>query len=120
MRLSEFAPAESKHSSSAIELLVDDPGHPNDVVSRVSIVAEALGFGSQILDHLAGTVAGVEDIRQHLRTRFFERHISQYSKSRRNAPLYWQLATKSASYSIWLYLHTLSKDSLYKVQNDHV
>lgn len=81
MRLPEFAPAESKDCSSAVELMVDDPGHPNDIVSQVTIVAEDLGFGSQILDHLASKSAGVEDIRQHLRTKFFESHISQYSKS---------------------------------------
>lgn len=120
LRLPRFAPAESRHSSSAIELMVDDPGHPNDIVSKVSIAAEALGFESQFLDYLAGKCGGVEDIRQYLRTRFFESHISQYSKSRRSAPVYWQLATKSASYSIWLYSHALSKDILYKLQNDYV
>jgi hypothetical protein len=33
-------------------------------------------------------------------------------------PLYWQLATPSASYSVWLYLHAFTKDTLFRVQND--
>src|SRR5262249_54059081 len=43
-----------------------------------------------------------------------------YSKSRRKAPIYWQLATPSGSYSIWLYIHAFSKDTLFRVQNDYV
>ena len=42
-----------------------------------------------------------------------------YSKSRRKAPIYWQLATTSASYSVWLYIHAFTKDTLFRVQNDY-
>ena len=42
-----------------------------------------------------------------------------YSKSRRRAPLYWHLSTPSASYSVWLYFHSFSKDTLFRVQNDY-
>jgi hypothetical protein len=42
-----------------------------------------------------------------------------YSKSRRKAPIYWQLATPSASYSVWLYIHAFSKDTLFRAQNDY-
>ena len=52
------------------------------------------------------------------RHRFFGAHVSAYSKSRRKAPIYWQLATSSAAYSVWLSYHCLTKDSLYKVLND--
>ena len=43
-----------------------------------------------------------------------------YTKSRRKAPIYWQLATPTASYSVWLYLHDLNKDTLFRVQADYV
>ena len=118
--LPERAPAEPTDRAFAIELLVDDPGHPNDIVSRVTSVAEALGFESQSLNNIALKSAGVEDLRQHLRTKYFEIHISQYSKSRRKAPVYWQIATSTSSYSIWVYLHAVTKDTLYKVRHDYV
>ena len=50
----------------------------------------------------------------------FPLHIKMYSKSRRKAPVYWQLATPSASYSVWLYIHAFTKDTLFRVQNDYV
>ena len=56
--------------------------------------------------------AGSVDLRGWLRSSFFEHHIKRYSKSRRKAPIYWQLATPSASYSVWLYIHAFSKDTL--------
>ena len=51
---------------------------------------------------------------------FFDLHRAQYSEGRRKAPIYWHLATPTASYSIWLYVHSLTSDTLYQVQNDYV
>ena len=47
-------------------------------------------------------------------------HQNVLSKSRRKAPIYWQLATPSVSYSVWLYVHAFTKDTLFRVQNDYV
>ena len=38
----------------------------------------------------------IRDLRRHLRDRFFPAHLSQYSASRRSAPLYWQLGAVQA------------------------
>ena len=51
---------------------------------------------------------------------FFEQHLKRYSKSRRKAPIYWQLATPSASYSVWLYAHRLTPDTFFHVLHDVV
>ena len=61
-----------------------------------------------------------ENLRAWLAKEFFPLHIKKYSKSRRKAPIYWQLATPSASYSVWLYIHAFTKDTLFRVQNDYV
>ena len=47
-----------------------------------------------------------------------EHHLKRYSKSRRKAPLLWQLGTPSGRYSVWLYAHRLTRDSLFRIQND--
>jgi hypothetical protein len=60
------------------------------------------------------------DLRQWFREGFFEDHIKRYSKSRRKAPIYWQLATSSASYALWIYYHRLTKDTFYRALNDFV
>lgn len=39
---------------------------------------------------------------------------------KRQAPIYWQFATPSANYTVWLYYHRFTNDILYKVLNDYV
>jgi hypothetical protein len=119
LHLPERPPAESNDRVRGLEVMVDDPGHQDDILLRVTKVAEAMGFGELDID-LVAKGAGAEDIRQYIRKEFFDSHISKYSKSRRSAPVYWQIATKSASYSIWLYSQSISKDTLYNIQNDYV
>jgi hypothetical protein len=59
-------------------------------------------------------------LRQTLARTFFQSHIKAYSRSRRKAPIYWQLATPSADYSVWIYIGTFNKDTILRVQNDYV
>ncbi len=89
-------------------ILVDDEGHTDDLAARAQAVAERV------------QVDVPENLRAWLARDFFPLHIRMYSKSRRKAPIYWQLATPSASYSVWLYIHAFSKDTLFRVQNDYV
>jgi hypothetical protein len=91
-------------------VFVDDPGHADDLATRVTAVHERVGAPAPAPDALRRTLA--KD--------FFPAHIRMYSKSRRKAPIYWQLATPSASYSAWLYIHAFGKDTLFGVQNDCV
>lgn len=91
-------------------VLVDDLGHKDDFVHRVTAVYE----------RVSEPTPDAEALRRTLARDFFATHIKMYSKSRRKAPIYWQLATPSASYSVWLYIHAFSKDTVFRVQNDYV
>lgn len=91
-------------------VFVDDPGHADDLAARVTAVYDRVGETPPAPDALRRTLA--KD--------FFPAHIRMYSKSRRKAPIYWQLATPTASYSVWLYIHAFGKDTLFRVQNEYV
>ncbi|RWD70279.1 hypothetical protein [Mesorhizobium sp.] len=99
---------EGEEPAQRADILVDDEGHDDDLASRARAVAERVHV------HLP------EKLRSWLAREFFPLHIKMYSKSRRKAPIYWQLATPSASYSVWLYIHAFNKDTLFRVQNDYV
>lgn len=104
-------------------VLVDDPGHPRDLFAAARAVFDTV-FGNDA-DARWQEAAGILDPKNHdLRTflarTFFEQHIKRYSKSRRKAPIYWQLATPSASYSIWLYAHRLTRDTFFHLLNEVV
>lgn len=89
------------------DILVDDEGHADDLAARVVAIADRVRIDVP------------ESLRGWLAKEFFPLHIKMYSKSRRKAPIYWQLATPSASYSVWLYIHAFSKDTLFRMQNDY-
>jgi hypothetical protein len=60
------------------------------------------------------------DLRSWLASGFFEHHLKRHSKSRRKAPILWQLGTPSARYSTRLYAHRLTRDSLFALARDVV
>jgi hypothetical protein len=123
-------------------ILVDDPNHPLDIERRVREVSEIIWPGSsrreeaqtspvsvarnQSLTTSAATAEsielevcetlGVKSLREYFRKGFFADHLKRYSKSRRQAPIYWPLSTASGNYTVWLYYHRFAKDTLYRVR----
>lgn len=94
-------------------MFVEDAGHSDDLALGIARLADGQA------EEQMGWVRDPAAVRDWLRTRAFDEHIRRYSSSRRKAPLYWQLATPSGEYSVWLYIHTCNKDSLFRVQNDY-
>jgi hypothetical protein len=106
MRSAGMLPEVDAESLARPEILVDDQGHASDIQTIIVGAMVRTGCAEQ------------RDLRTWLGRTFFPLHIKMYSTSNRKAPIYWQLATPSASYSVWLYIHSFTKDTLYKVQND--
>ena len=98
---------EGEEPAPRADILVDDKGHADDLAARVRAVAERVRADVP------------ENLRAWLAREFFPLHIKMYSKSRRKAPIYWQLATPSASYTVWLYIHAFSRETLLRVQDDY-
>jgi hypothetical protein len=102
-------------------VLVDDPGHPRDLVAAVRAVFDVV-FGARADRWWEEAAALLEprghDLRAWLRSDFSARHLKLHSKSRRKAPILWQLGAQSGRYSIWLYAHRLTEDTLFRVQSD--
>jgi hypothetical protein len=104
-------------------ILVDDQGNAHDLQILVREVFDAV-FKSDA-DVWMNEVGANLDPKEHrlgpwLASKFFEYHLKRYSKSRRKAPLLWQLSVPSGRYSVWLYAHRLTRDSFFQIQNDVV
>ena len=102
-------------------ILVDDPGDARDLTAAVRAVFDVV-FGASAEARWDEAAALLDprghDLRAWLRSGFSERHLKLYSKSRRKAPIMWQLGTPSGRYSVWLYAHRLTNDSFFQLQND--
>jgi hypothetical protein len=99
-------------------LLVDEPGHQFDIETAVIRAAEAL------LDDPARVITELLDIlgkgtmRDYLRIQFFRNHLSEYSKSRRKAPLYWPLTVQSRNWGVWIYAPELTRETIYAIASE--
>lgn len=107
-------------------ILVDDPNHPLDIDRRVREVIEIIWNGkdggptAEAIELEACEILGVKSLRDYFRkpANFFADHLKRYSKSRRQAPIYWPLSTKSGSYTLWIYYHRLNDQTLHKCLAD--
>lgn len=102
-------------------ILVDDPGSKNDFFAAIESVFSKV-FQQDDEHWLTEIEAKIDpdgrDLRKWLAGKFFEYHVKRHSKSRRKAPLLWQLTIPSKRYSIWLYAQRLNRDSFVQILND--
>ena len=106
-------------------ILVDDPGHNQHVIAAIEAAHSSLVQTAAVSPdalQVAGTLLADDeaDLTELVRGSLFSTHLERYSKSRRKAPIYWQLATPSRSYSVWLYYHGLTRETVYTILNDYV
>ncbi|HKV11146.1 MAG TPA: BREX-1 system adenine-specific DNA-methyltransferase PglX [Thermoanaerobaculia bacterium] len=104
-------------------ILVDDPGHQEDLtacVHKVFDVTFDVASGRWWSDVAKLLDPKGHDLRAWLAGNFFEYHLSRHSKSRRKAPILWQLCVPSGRYSVWLYAHCLTPDSFFQLQSEVV
>jgi hypothetical protein len=108
-------------------ILVDDPNHSLDIENRICEIVNIIwnaeeNANAHLRKHEICETLGVRSVRDWFRrpANFFADHLKRYSKSRRQAPIYWQLSAGSGSYSAWLYYHRFTPDTLYRVLRDFV
>lgn len=98
-------------------ILVDDPEHPLDIERRVhDALAVIWGDRTDTIQQEACELLGLPTLRDWFRrpAGFFADHLKRYSKSRRQAPIYWPLSSPGGRYTLWLYYHRFSRDTLYR------
>ena len=109
-------------------ILVDDPGlngsqpHRDDIVRRVREVIDLLWKDKATeVEQQACEQLEAKDLRDYFRrpSSFFQQHLRRYTKTRK-APIYWPLSTSSGRYTIWLYYHRLSEQTLYTAVNKYL
>lgn len=104
-------------------ILVDDETSPEDIVKRTREALDIIWAGQgAAIEEEACQLLGVKSLRDFFQkpSGYFDDHLKRFSKSRRKAPLYWPLSTKSGKYTLWLYYHRLTDQTLYTCINDFV
>lgn len=117
--LPDVQPA-AERGSSGSPILVNDTGDERSLVAAVeyglrSIWPENAG---KVEDEVIAALGS--DLDRYFEREFFASHIATYSKSRRTAPIYWPLSSINGSYTVWIYYHKLTSQTLFTVVNDFV
>jgi hypothetical protein len=99
-------------------LLVDEPGRRWDLVACLNDAAKSIGNSAEAALEEGLNALDGRTLRDYLRKGFFKSHLSQYSKSRRKAPIYWQLTVPTKSWGVWIYAPALSRETLYEVASE--
>jgi hypothetical protein len=103
-------------------ILVDDESHPTeDIVHRIREAIEVIWKeNAASIEQEACEILGVKSLRDYFRkpSGFFADHLKRYSKSRRQAPIYWPLSTAKGSYTLWIYYHRLTDQTLHSAIAD--
>lgn len=104
-------------------VLVDEVGHDMDIVERAEQALRII-WGSKADDIGAEicSLLGKAHLRSYLTQPggFFADHLYRYSKSRRQAPIYWPISTNSGGYTLWVYYPSLTSQTLYTAINDFI
>ena len=105
-------------------ILVSDPGHPEDIIARVrDALAVIWKDHPEAIEEEACQILKVKLLRDYLNNsnKFFADHLKRYTKkSRRQAPVYWPLSTESGAYTLWIYYHRLTTDTLFMALREFV
>lgn len=104
-------------------ILVDDKGHTEDIITCIREVIEFMSKGRDgDMEQEVCKIMNIQSLREYFSkpSKFFADHLKRYSKSRRQAPIYWPLSTQSGSYTIWLYYHRLNDEILYTCVNNFI
>jgi hypothetical protein len=98
-------------------IIVDDPTHLLDIERQTRLMIIIIwGDRAEYIEREICEILELKSLREYFTkpSGFFTDHLKRYSKSRRQAPIYWPLSTASGSYTLWIYYHRLTPDTLYK------
>jgi hypothetical protein len=107
-----------ENSSISKLFFTSDPSCHRDISRAVEslLISWFPDDGAVLLD--VASVLGKSQLRDWINSVFFDEHLRRHSKSRRQAPLYWPISTKSGLYTVWIYYHNLDDQTLFTVVND--
>ena len=94
---------------------LQQPGSDRDLAGAVSAGLADSGFAETLATLGCDDFLGRGGISGFVASKFFRRHLTMYSMSRRKAPIYWQLQVQSRTWGLWLYLPRLNREMLYAI-----
>ena len=113
----------SESTSIPEAILVNQKDHSQSLERVMQmVIGDQLGVAADLVEQEIASALNAKSIIDYFNapSGFFAEHLRRYSESRRQAPIYWPLATTSGSYTLWVYYPSLTSQTLYTAINDFV
>lgn len=108
------------HASKIIPVDINDKrgfdSKINNVIEELPENSSINYYLNEILDERLGSI-GILLKKPSL---YFDKHLKEYSASKRYAPIYWQLKAASGDYTLWVYYHSLNEQTLFECVNNYI
>lgn len=104
-------------------ILVEDNSNPRSLYKAINSATHSIwpACSDNITNELL-EIGKLDSLEQFISNPngFFDFHYKRYTKSRREAPIYWPISTSSGSYTVWLYYPKLTDQTLVLVINNYL
>lgn len=109
------------NKSEKLDVLSNEEGTSKNLVTRIKEMLKIIwGKNEGDVEKELCNFLGINTLNKYFDNLnlFFADHLKRYTKSRRQAPVYWPLSTESQKFTIWLCYSNLTDQTLYSCVND--
>jgi hypothetical protein len=101
-------------------ILTNDSGSRYNIQTKVKEIMHAIWSNDEEVEKELCYALGISSLKEYFNnlSMFFADHLKRYTKSRRQAPIYWPLSTENQKFTVWLCYSNLSDQTLYSCVND--
>lgn len=104
-------------------ILVEDNTNPKSIEKAINIVIDKIwpDCSYSILNELLD-IGNINSLNQFFSNPngFFDFHYKRYTKSRREAPIYWPISSSNGNYTVWIYYPKLNAKTLISIINNYL
>lgn len=104
-------------------ILIDDNSKSQSIANSITKVIDKIWVSNsnRIANEICeiGQIKSIEEFISNPNG-FFDFHYKRYTKSRREAPIYWPLSSSNGNFTVWIYYQKLNDQTLLSIINNYL
>jgi hypothetical protein len=104
-------------------ILIDDNSNSHSITNSITKVIDKIwGSNSNTIANEICEIGQIKSIEEFISNPngFFDFHYKRYTKSRREAPIYWPISSSNGNFTVWVYYPKLNEQTLLSIINNYL
>ena len=104
-------------------ILIDDNSNAKSLSNAITtVITKIWESGSNKITNEICEIGQIKSIEEYMSNPngFFDFHYKRYTKSRREAPIYWPLSSANGNFTVWVYYQKLNDQTLLSIINNYL